>query len=197
MRLKRLKLHRNYRSDHGYSLIELLAVTSIIVIVSGLIAGVLSSTLRGGNKSRVTNEVSQNGNYALSVISNTALLAQDVTKMDGVAIADCTESPPMPASSIEFEQLDGSLVEFACDAQATSIASKSGSMTTYLIDNSSVKADPASCSFICQQIDGNPYSLPIITISFTVSENLGSRGMENTSSSVFKTSVTMRNYSPR
>lgn len=184
------KLQNNQK---GYTLVELLAVTSIIVIVSGLIVGILYSTLRGGNKTKVTNDVSQNGNYALSIISNTARLAESVTKVGGVAISDCTTLKS--GTSIEFKQSDNSLVAFSCDIQSASIASSSGSITTYLIDNNSVKVDPASCTFSCLQNNANPYSQPIISVSFTVSQRANTTS-ENTADSPFNTSVTMRNFSP-
>jgi type II secretory pathway pseudopilin PulG len=183
------------KNNGGYTLVELLAFTSIIVIVSGLIVGILYSTLRGGNKTKATNDVSQNGNYALSVISNTALIARDVTKVGGVDVSDCTIKKQ--GTSIEFEQEDGSLVSYACDASSQSIASASGSTTGYLIDNTSTKVDPATCNFSCFQSTGNPYSAPIISVAFTISQKSSSALFENVASGQYKTSVTMRNYSPR
>lgn len=183
------------QSKNGYTLVELLAFTSIIVIVSGLIVGILYSTLRGGNKIKATNDVSQNGNYALSLISNAALIARDVTKVGGVDVSDCTTK--RQGTSIEFEQEDGSLVLFACDAATQSIASSSGTVTGYLIDNTSTKVDPATCNFTCFQATGNPYSAPIISIAFTISQKSSSTLFENVASGQYKTSVTMRNYSPR
>lgn len=197
MKNKRIKLpafsYYLLASSRGYTLVELLAVTSIIVIVSGLIVGILYSTLRGGNKTRVTNDVSQNGNFALSVISNTAILSESVTKVGGVAISDCTTL--RSGTSIEFKQADGSLIAFSCDGATQSIASTSGTVTTYLISNNSVKVDPSTCTFSCLQNNANPYSQPIISASFTVSQR-SSGTYENTASSPFNTSVTMRNYSP-
>ncbi len=178
----------------GYTLVELLAVASIIVIVSGLIVGVLYSTLRGGNKTKVTNDVAQNGNYAMSIISNTALLARSVTEVGGVSISDCTTE--RQGGSIEFETEDGNLVRFVCDGATSSIASISGAMTNNLIDVNAVKVDAATCSFSCVQNNANPYSAPIIKIGFTVSQRSGTV-FENVASSSFNTSVTMRNFSPR
>ncbi len=179
--------------NRGYTLIELLAVTTIIVIVASLIAGILYSTLRGGNKSKVTNEVAQNGNYALSVISNTILLSESVTQIGGVSITDCTANPS--GSSIELKQSTGSLITFAC--QNDTIASTSASSTTYLIDNNTVKADSATCSFVCKQSDNNPYSIPIINITFTLSQLNANATVENSSTAVFTTSTTMRNFNPK
>lgn len=183
------------KSNKGYTLVELLAVTSIIVIVSGLIVGILYSTLRGGNKSKITNDVAQNGNFALSIISNTALLSESVTEVGGNPVSDCTVR--QEGTSIEFQQVDGTRVTFSCDAESESIASMSGSMTTYLIDNNSVKVNPASCSFTCFQDDDSPYALPIIGVSFTVAQRSNAAGFENLAQSTFKTSVTMRNFSPK
>lgn len=182
------------RSSKGYTLIELLAVSSIIVVVSGLIVGVLYSTLRGGNKTKVTNDVAQNGNYAMSVIANTALLATSVTEVGGSLISDCTTE--RQGNSIEFETENGNRVRFVCDSQSESIASISGSLTNNLIDVSAVKVDPTTCSFTCTQNNGNPYSSPIIRVSFTVSQRSGST-FESVASSPFSTSVTMRNFNPQ
>lgn len=196
-------------SMRGYTLVELLAVTSIVVIVSGLIVGILYSTLRGGNKSKVTNDVAQNGNFALSIISNTALLANDVISVNEIPISDCTNSntnivnfPASPdgyptGTSIEFENTDGTSVTFSCDVLSESIASSSAQPTpNYLIDNNSVKVDPSTCAFTCLQPDNNPYAQPIISVSFTVSQRSGTV-FENVANSSFDTSVTMRNFSPR
>lgn len=187
--------YKRLTGSRGYTLVELLAVTSIIVIVSGLIIGVLYSTLRGGNKTRVTNDVSQNANYALSVISNTAINAQSVTSVGGNSISDCTAGPS--GNSIEFEQSNGALVRFSCDAVTESIASSSGTTTTYLVDNNSVRVDPSTCSFTCVQNNANPYAQPIITVSFSVSQRGSSATFENIASSSTSASITMRNYNPR
>lgn len=186
-----------HTSDLGYTLVELLAVTSVIVIISGLIAGILYSTLRGGNKTRVTKDVAQNGNYALSVISNTALLSDSVTQVGGTPVTDCTVE--QKGTSIGFKQADGSEITFSCDiinSQTWSIASSSGTTKSYLIDNSSVKVDPSKeCSFSCLQKNG-PYDAPIISATFTISQRQTTASFESVASSTYNTSVTMRNYNP-
>lgn len=180
-------------NNKGYTLVELLAVTTIIVIVAGLIAGILYSTLRGGNKSKITNEVAQNGNYALSIMSNTILLSESVTQVNGVPVVDCANSPS--GSSIQLKQSSGALVTFAC--LNDTIASISGITTTYLIDNNTVTSDDATCSFTCKQTGGNPYAVPIIDIKFTLSQARLNATSENSSNAVFTTSSTMRNFNPK
>ena len=186
---------KNQNLEKGYTLVELIVVTGIIVVIAGLIAGILYSSLRGGNKSKVTNDVSQNGNYALSVISGTILDARAVTKIGGLAISDCTQTPK--GTSIELQQQDGSLISFLCDNQTNSIASTSGQTTTYLIDNNSVKVNSQTCSFTCKQTNNDPYASPIIDIIFTVSQQKTASAFENAGTATFNTSVTMRNYNPR
>jgi prepilin-type N-terminal cleavage/methylation domain-containing protein len=185
-----------FNLNKGYTLVELLAVTSIIVVISGLIVGILYSTLRGGNKTKVTNDVSQNGNYAMSVIANTILSAQAVTQVNGIPITDCTVPPEgVSGKSIQFEEANGNLITYACDSN--SIASSSGTTTNDLIDISAVKVDPNSCTFTCFQNNANPYSLPIIKVVFTVSQQSSGSIVENAATSTFNTSVAMRNYNPR
>ncbi len=183
------------KKQKGYTLVELLAVTAIIVIVSGLIVGILYSTLRGGNKTRIISDVTQNGNYAISVIANTALNARSVTQVNGVPINDCTTL--RQGTSIQFEEENGNLITFACSLASQSIASTSGTTTNDLIDTSAVKVDPATCTFSCAQNNANPYSNPIIKIVFTVSQKSNGNILENSATSTFNTSVTMRNFSPR
>lgn len=189
MKIKKKKLNK------GYTLVELLAAASIIVIISGLVVGILYSTLRGGNRTKITNEVTQNSNYALSVISNTAINAESVTKIGGVSISDCTTSPS--GSSIEFQQPSGQKIQFSCDTLTQSIASTSAGVTTYLIDTNLVKVDPTTCSFTCIQKNANPYEQPIITIKFKASQKTTAKTSENLASSSTSASITMRNYSPR
>lgn len=185
--------------NKGFTLIELLAVTAIIVIVSGLIVGVLYSTLRGGNKSKVTNDVAQNGNYALSVVSQAVILAESVVAMNDELIEDC--SVPITASSIEFKQANGESMRFACEEDSI-IQTIGQNAPIHLMDKNSVKVtyepnNPASCSFTCEQTNGNSYSQPIIRIGFTVSQKSSTNLFDSIATSAFNTSVTMRNYSPK
>lgn len=191
---------KNNKLQKGYTLVELLAASSIIVIVSGLIVGILYSTLRGSNKTKVTNDVAQNGNFALSIISNAALNAEDVTRIGANAISDCTI--PQTGSSIEFQKTDGTAVTYSCDAATESITSTVGTTSTYLMDNDAVKVkidplNPNVCSFTCSQNNANPYSQPVINVKFIVFQRNTTAVFESAASSSFNTSVTMRNYNPR
>jgi len=195
-----IKQIKNNNFQSGYTLVELLAASSIIVIVSGLIVGILYSTLRGSNKTKVTNDVAQNGNFALSIISNVALNAEDVTRIGTIAIADCTI--PQTGNSIEFQKADGEQVTYSCDSGTESLISSDGTTTTNLIDNNAVKVkidalNPNVCSFTCSQNNANPYSQPVINVKFTILQRNTTAVFESAASSSFDTSITMRNYNPR
>lgn len=175
----------------GYTIIELLTVAGILVVISGLIAGILYSTLRGSNKTKVSTSVAQNGTYALSVISDAIVSAYSVTAINGNPIADCTASPS--GTIIALKKSDGSTISFSC--ANNTIASGSAS----LLDSSQVKIDTtniANCYFYCYQPNSDPYSTPIVGFGFTVTDKNTSTLLENKSSSTFNTSVSLRNYRP-
>ena len=179
-------------------MIELLTVIGILVVVSGIIIGILSTTLRGTEKTKITTSVAQNGNYALSVITNAIIASYAVTGIGDQSatsnppFADCTNSPV--GQSISLKSSTGEEITFAC-ANDT-IASNGAS----IIDTSQVKIDTSStatCSFTCIQPTDKPYDVPIIEISFTVSDKAAVGAfLENKSSGVFKTSVSLRNFNP-
>lgn len=177
----------NHKSQHGYTIIELLAVMSILVILLGIISGILYSTLRGSNKTRITTEVIQNGTYAIGVISNILVSSRGVTKVGGIEINDCTSVHAGP--SITVKSIDGDEVTFNCSG--TNISSNNAS----LINTNQVQIQAGSCSFSCQQKSTDSYSIPIVQVEFII-EDRNAVLFENKSSSLFKTSVSLRNYSP-
>lgn len=186
-------------AQRGYTLIELLAVTAILVSVGSLIIGVLYTTLRGSSKTNLNNVIAQNGNYALSVISNIAISSTRITAINGNPIADCTSPPPV-ISSIQFKRSDGGLTTLSCEALSPSITSVTSNSAS-LINTSQVKVDtsnPSNCYFKCSQPSGDPYANPIIEAGFLLRDLGNSAFVENVSSgsAFFKTSVQMRNYSP-
>lgn len=178
------------RKERGYTLIELLTVMSILTILFSIIGGILYSSLRGSSKAKITTSVAQNGNYALSIISNIIISSSSVAKVGGVTVADCTASPS--GQTITLNRSDGGVSVLSC-ANDT-IASNSAS----LIDTTSVKVDSTSisnCYFYCNQIAGDPYAVPIVGFGFTLQEKNVTL-FENRSKSKFESSTSLRNYSP-
>jgi prepilin-type N-terminal cleavage/methylation domain-containing protein len=52
--------------NKGFTLIELLIVVSLIIIVVGVTGDIVISLVRSYNKTQITNEVEQNGNFAIT-----------------------------------------------------------------------------------------------------------------------------------
>jgi len=172
-------------SNLGYTVIELLAVVAILVTVTGVIAAMVTQTLRGGGRSSITNEVSQSGNYVTSVITNSAIYAENVTAVNGDPVTDCTQNPT--GTSIDlFMSSSGGTIRYACSEDT--ISSNGAS----LIDTTKIKAE--SCFFTCKQQDNDPYTPPIIEFGFVLSQLSDNALYENREQAPFETSILMRNY---
>jgi type II secretory pathway pseudopilin PulG len=188
----------------GYTIIELLAVVSILVVISGVIAGILYSTLRGTSRVRITTEVAQNGDYALSVIKKIVADSRNITAINGTQISDCTPNPNSPSTenvptptpsglkpSITFRRIDGTSTVLSCPAEneIATIAQDGVS----LINTENVKVE--NCVFSCSQLVEDPYSVPVVGISFRVTD-LNTGLFETRSFSDFNISTSLRTYSP-
>jgi len=181
------------KKNKGYTVIELLAVVTIIVSVTGIIAALITQTLRGSSKTNITNQVAQVGSYTASVITNTIISAEDVVAVDGNNVIDCTQNPT--GSSIELlisEQEGTVLYQCANDTISSNSAS--------LIDTTRLKIDtntPSACYFTCLQQNNDPYTPPSIEFGFTLTQKSDTALFENRESAPFTTSVLMRNYQPK
>ena len=197
-------------SERGYTLVELLAVMAIVVVVGIIITGILISSLRGGSKSNVLDNVRQNGNDAITQISKMIIYAQYFNGVSSNGISyttNCAQSispSPSPVStptpikykSIKTTSFDGGITIFSCngptDTPPNTLASQSGSLTPIsLIDTSTVLLVENSCYFSC--IQTNFGQAPTIGINFTLSQITLSSFAEKQATIPFQTSVTIRN----
>ncbi|MCL5019483.1 MAG: prepilin-type N-terminal cleavage/methylation domain-containing protein [Patescibacteria group bacterium] len=195
-----------FNSESGYTLVELLAVIAIVVVVGVIVTGILISSLRGGSKSNVLDNVRQNGNDAITQMSKMIIYAQSFNgaSTDGAFYTtNCTQViPPSPSptpSSINYKYIkitsfDGGTTIFSCngstDNPPNTLASKSGSLASFsLIDTSTVSL--VSCYFSCTQT--NFGQAPTIGINFTLSQNTSSGFAEKQATIPFQTSLTVRN----
>lgn len=181
----------NY-TEKGFTLIEILTVTAILVVVSTIISGVVYTTLRATNKTRITSAVAQNGSYALSIISNIVISSTNVTQVNGTSVSNCTTSPS--GTSITLSRIDGGSTTLACTNVngIYTIASNGAS----LIDNNIVQIKNGSCTITCMQPSNNSYATPLIQVAFTVGDKGTTPAFENIASSDFNTSITMRSFNP-
>lgn len=176
-------------SNKGYTIVELLAVMSILIVISGVITGILYSTLRGSNRVKITTEVTQNGTYALGYMTRAINDSRNVLSIGGTPITDCTADPIPSGKSIVLKRLDGATTEFECSGTDLMVDD------TSLINTDQIQSELISCTFSCSQKTDDLYAVPIINIEF----ELGDRDAtlpEARASSVFRTSVLLKNYRP-
>lgn len=178
------------RDSRGYTLVEMVTVGLILVTITGVIAAVLTSTLRGTNKSKVTSSVSQNGNYALSVISNIFISTKGVEAVEGNPVVDCSANPS--GISMMVTRSDGGTTLLSCDLNSDPPTISSNGAT--LIDTSVVQVDSdKGCHFSCIQ-NNNAYSAPLLEVGFSLKQK-GRTGFSDSSSTQdFTTQVLMRNF---
>lgn len=177
----------------GFSLVEAIVVLGILVIIGSIITGILYTTLRSANKSKIINAASLSGNYALSVITDIVNSSSQITAMGGTpldATYNCTNAGGISAQSITLQRTDGGVTTLSCSGNT--IASNSAS----LIDTSLVQADtsnPSACYYKCSQ--SSLYSDPIIEVGFSLTQIAANASEENRVSIDFKTDIDMKNYS--
>lgn len=189
---------KHLKSQKGYTLGELLAVVLILIIISGIVVGIISSTLRGSAKTKATTDMSQNGQYASAVISSMIEDSRNILQINGNDLDDCTQSPastlltPAPgvtSPSITLRRIDGGRTVLSCQSVngVSTIASNGAS----LVDNNAVQVQ--NCSFSCTQLVQDPYSTPIVNVSFNVFQKNASASDIPVNISV---SNSLRVYSP-
>lgn len=180
------------KSNSGYTIVELLAVVTILVAVSGIITALITQTLRGSSKTNVTNQVSQSGNYVTSIITNTIINAENVVAVGGDAVADCTLNPTGNSIELYVSAKRGNvLYECANDTISSNSAS--------LVDTNRLKVntnDPLACYFTCRQQNNDPYTPPVIEFGFILTQKSDTALFDSRASAPFNTSVLMRNYQP-
>lgn len=191
---------------NGFTLVEFLTVTVVISSIGLVIVGILSSALRGTNKTNIVNTVRQSGNQAIIQMKRTIEYARsfDGVSVDGTASSyttNCVEpsviAPSPTPSPVKYKYLkitafDGGKITYSCTSASDPIPLTIASNSASLIDKTSVKLVPPNvCWFTCQQerITSNP----IIGIKFQLMQSGASALVETTASIPFETSVAFRN----
>lgn len=197
------RLYNNHKSQKGFTLIEFLTVTVVIASIGLVIVGILTSALRGTNKTNVVNTVRQNGNQAIIQMTRTIEYAKsfDGVSVDGstytVNCVQATVLTPTPTPTptlykyLKITAFDGGKIIYSCMSMPTPTPSYIASNSASLIDINSVKLVTDGCWFTCMQ--ERVTSNPIIGIKFQLMQSGTSTFVENTASIPFETSITFRN----
>ena len=194
-----MKIVKQYNS--GFTLVELIVITGILVLCGGVIASIIFNTLRGSKKSANTNAVTQNGNFALSSITEV------VNKADGI-VSTCnnTSSKILLLSSSKTN----TVYTISCIGETNINISQSNQATGIPIGlpvsllSPGVRLSDNSCSLKCTQavpnitgaISPNPFIKPLIEISFVLTDLDRSTAADTRAQATFRTSVLMRSYEP-
>lgn len=189
---------KNKKIQAGFTLIELLAVMIILVVVGTIITSILVSTLRSGDKSTTTNDIRQNGNYAMAQMSKMITFAKSFDGInDGITWhTDCVAPPaPTPALpsqyySVRISSFDGGQTTFSCSGSPDfKLASNAADM----VPSNKIIASPR-CYFTCSQ--DNLSAPPTIGINLTLEKKPqpGFTLLPEAQTVInFQTSLTLRN----
>ena len=184
------------KNKKGFTLIELLTSIAVIVVIGSVVAGIITSSLRGSNKANTIETIRQNGNYTLSQISKNIEYAQvfdGLRGADGIYVMSCHSAVKTSYNYIKVTTFNNDTVEYECAMPIFNVTTVSKGNTTVsdIFDNNSVTLK--ACSITCTQT--NETDVPIIGISFTLGPINQNGLVENSTPPItFQTSVTMRNY---
>ena len=164
----RSRAGKSQKLFNGFTLIEMIVVTAMIIIISTISVNLLFGILKGSLKAEIVKNTKQNGNYALSVMERMIRSAKEVA---------------CDTSTIVVTTQDGSETSFIF--LPTNISSGSANLIT------SDYYDVLEPSFSCDEPVGEP---KVVTIKFTLSRGASSLRSEEKVSIPFQTSVSLRNY---
>lgn len=191
-KIKNLKL----KIEEGFTLLEMTIVMGIFLVIGTIIVSILSSTFNGNTKVRVSNNVAQNGNYALSIISNLLINSQQFESIEtGSTVTTLCSSSGTTGKAVSVTGFDGGVTKLSCKDTGTTPEYTISSNSAILIDKTQVQlATDSTCMFTCTQVD--EFSPPRIDIVFTLKNSTGTAA-EKTGSATFRTSVSLRNQDLR
>lgn len=174
----------------GFTLLEVLISVGIIAGLSILIAQSFFTTTRSNTKTEILKEVKQNGDFAISIMTNMIRNSIQVT-------SPCLSSGTT-ASSLSIKNPDGGITTFGCrsDGSVTQIASVSASATEYLTGGVITLGAPLctdaamSLAFTCSSQSSGGST---VKISFSLSQKGTPPALFERGQTSFQTSITTRN----
>ena len=181
----------------GFTLIEILIVTSLIMVIIGSISGIMSGVFSSQSKNKATDKINQNGSWILNELKKNILNANS----NGYNGADSNFNCPMGggASMVMTNVKDGEKTTISCLGNKTDgykIASISGKKdvgtTIYLFQkNNDLFLDIEDCNnFItCTTLP----SLQLSKVSFNFNLGAGVFGLSSGTTKSFSLDVTLRN----
>lgn len=168
----------------GFSFMEILVAAGIIALISGVAAQVFLTSSRNAVKSDLIQNIKQNGEYSLEIMSRMIQSARSIPACTGA-----------PTASLAIENADDGVTTFGCalDGAVTRIASGSATGTAYLttagLTLGGATCAESSITFLCTPNAGLPST---VRINFSLSQ-IGEPVKNYEKATVpFQTTVTMR-----
>lgn len=188
----------NLKYNRGFTLVELLSSILILVAAGSVIAGIVTSSLRGANKTNTIENIRQSGNYTLSLVSKNIEYAQVFNGLSTDGTTYVTSCPfslsptPVPVTTnykfIKVTPPKGPAITYNCTSSVPLTITQNGES---LVNTNSMSL--TECTIACIQTRAT--SIPIIKVSFKLGPKNPSGLVENTTPPIlFETSVTIRNY---
>lgn len=188
----------------GFTLLELLIAISLLAITAGLTGDIILTLVRSYNKIRITNEIEQTGNVAMSKLEKELRVATKLTEPD----PSCATPPScFCGDTLVFEKTalidplddnDDEPVEitYTIDSSTGSLTRSERPLgggsteTAYLIDasTSSVQLDPTQSGFCTVDIQ-NPNA---VAIDFTLIQTNAAGGSSFTGSVLLNQVIVLR-----
>jgi len=171
-------------TKNGFTLLELLVVASVTVIVGAMAASIFISISRAYNKANIIVEIEQNGNLALTTMSNEIRNALSV-------------SPT--ADGIEIIDQEGDSVAFDCVAPQDTNGDGIDDVNGYIARNGATIIDNeprtgvnvTSCDFD-PDITADP---PVVAITITLAQPVDVPGrIDFRAETTLTTTVSLRTY---
>jgi len=177
------------KKSFGFTLIEILVASSIFIIATTVVFGIITSTFRTRNKTNSIATVRSNGTYATGQISKLLKFADNFegASYDNVVYNSLCSEPGDNYSYIRVRS-EGQIRTIACANNTISIDGVS------LINTNEVNIVPSSCSLFCSQSINS--SSPIIGTNFRLSlaDQKKSNLPEGNVEIDFSTKTKMRNF---
>lgn len=181
---KKLKVKNSKFKIRGFTLVELLVSSAIVVSISTIVVSILFIAFRVNQRTGITLTVKNNGNSALSQMATSIKYAKNLNNP-----AECvTAANRQPRQQIAFTSaFDNGQTILSCQTGAASTIASNGAA---LINTTAVTVQ--SCSFTCIQTTVN--DPPTITIRFSLTSKNYVGTTETQTILPFQTAATMRNY---
>lgn len=184
--------------NFGFTLIEVLVASSIVIAASTIVVGIITTTFRTSNKTISIEQIRENGNFAVSQITKEIQFADAFNGVsDNGSEFDTT---CISGTSYRYVQVrtgvDIKTISCLDDSGTTEgiYLKKNDQAARSLISSENVVIEGGTCSITCSLGEGSVS--PVIGISFdlSLSDSFKANLPEGASATNFSTSIKMRNF---